>query len=49
MLCTHCGLSVNGGTAVWNDEPDRDPFCSEECIEAERIYRELEENPRGKK
>jgi hypothetical protein len=42
MCCTHCSLRLTGATALWNDEPDRDPFCSADCMEAEQTFRELE-------
>jgi endogenous inhibitor of DNA gyrase (YacG/DUF329 family) len=33
LECTLCGLSVrNDEGTVWSDGPDRDPFCSEECL-----------------
>ncbi|MFB9209593.1 hypothetical protein ACFFV7_51015 [Nonomuraea spiralis] len=45
MVCTHCGLPLTGGTAMWmwSDDLDRDPFCSDECMAAELTFRELAE------
>lgn len=33
LECTLCGMPMwNNENACWSPEPDREPFCSDECM-----------------